>query len=153
MEEKKVTTEHEEQPETQEKTDKKAVRSRVLAGTAWLFLEKAGVGILEFAVAWVLARFFLDPKEYAVVGIAAIFIAFANLFAQGSFSYSLVQKSSVSEDDRSTLDTSDQDLVYVGRIRPDLSDENGLCLWCCGDQIRKGAATNAVQIAELLIER
>ncbi len=51
------------------------------------------------------------------------------------------------------LDTSDQDLVYVGRIRPDLSDENGLCLWCCGDQIRKGAATNAVQIAELLIER
>ena len=51
------------------------------------------------------------------------------------------------------LDTSDQDLVYVGRIRPDLTDENGLCLWCCGDQIRKGAATNAVQIAELLIGR
>ncbi len=48
------------------------------------------------------------------------------------------------------LDTSDQDLVFVGRIRPDLTDENGLCLWCCGDQIRKGAATNAVQIAELL---
>ena len=49
------------------------------------------------------------------------------------------------------LDTSDQDLVYVGRIRPDLTDENGLCLWCCGDQVRKGAATNAIQIAELLI--
>ncbi|MBO4419992.1 MAG: aspartate-semialdehyde dehydrogenase [Oscillospiraceae bacterium] len=49
------------------------------------------------------------------------------------------------------LDTSDQDLVFVGRIRPDLTDEDGLCLWCCGDQIRKGAATNAVQIAELLI--
>ena len=49
------------------------------------------------------------------------------------------------------LDTSDQDLVYVGRIRPDLTDPNGLCLWCCGDQIRKGAATNCVQIAELLI--
>lgn len=49
------------------------------------------------------------------------------------------------------LDTSDQDLVYVGRIRRDLTDDNGLCLWCCGDQIRKGAATNAVQIAELLI--
>lgn len=48
------------------------------------------------------------------------------------------------------LDTSDQDLVYVGRIRPDLSDENGLTLWCCGDQIRKGAATNAIQIAQLL---
>ena len=49
------------------------------------------------------------------------------------------------------LDTSNQDLVYVGRIRPDLTDENGLCLWCCGDQVRKGAATNAVQVAELLI--
>ena len=49
------------------------------------------------------------------------------------------------------LDTSDQDLVWVGRIREDLTDERGLCLWCCGDQIRKGAATNAVQIAELLI--
>lgn len=49
------------------------------------------------------------------------------------------------------LDTSDQDLVYVGRIRPDLTDPNGLSLWCCGDQVRKGAATNAVQIAELLL--
>ncbi len=50
------------------------------------------------------------------------------------------------------LDTSNQDLVYVGRIRPDLTDPNGLCLWCCGDQVRKGAATNAIQIAELLIK-
>ena len=49
------------------------------------------------------------------------------------------------------LDTSGQDLVFVGRIRPDITDPNGLCLWCCGDQIRKGAATNAVQIAELLL--
>ena len=49
------------------------------------------------------------------------------------------------------LDTSDQDLVFVGRIRPDLTDENGLCLWCCGDQVRKGAATNCIQIAELLL--
>ncbi len=50
------------------------------------------------------------------------------------------------------LDTSDQDIVFVGRIREDLTDEKGLSLWCCGDQIRKGAATNAVQIAELLIK-
>ena len=49
------------------------------------------------------------------------------------------------------LDTSDQDIVFVGRIRPDLTDDNGLCLWCCGDQVRKGAATNAIQIAELLV--
>ena len=50
------------------------------------------------------------------------------------------------------LDTSDQDDVVVGRIRRDLVSENGLTLWCCGDQIRKGAATNAVQIAELLVK-
>jgi aspartate-semialdehyde dehydrogenase len=50
------------------------------------------------------------------------------------------------------LDTTDQDLVFVGRIRPDITDPNGLCLWCCGDQVRKGAATNAIQIAELLTE-
>ena len=48
------------------------------------------------------------------------------------------------------LETSGQDIVYVGRIRPDLTDDNGICLWCCGDQVRKGAATNAIQIAELL---
>jgi aspartate-semialdehyde dehydrogenase len=46
--------------------------------------------------------------------------------------------------------TSNQDIVYVGRIRRDLVCENGINLWCCGDQVRKGAATNAVQIAELL---
>ena len=51
------------------------------------------------------------------------------------------------------LDTSDQDLVYVGRIREDLTSEQGLNIWCCGDQVRKGAATNAIQIAELLIEK
>ncbi len=51
------------------------------------------------------------------------------------------------------LDTSDQDLVFVGRIRDDLTDEKGLNIWCCGDQVRKGAATNAIQIAELLIEK
>ena len=48
------------------------------------------------------------------------------------------------------LDTSDQDIVYVGRIRRDLTDPNGLVLWCCGDQVRKGAAANAVQILEYI---
>ena len=50
------------------------------------------------------------------------------------------------------LDTSGQDIVFVGRIRPDLTDDCGICLWCCGDQVRKGAAINAIQIAELLIK-
>ena len=50
------------------------------------------------------------------------------------------------------LDTANQDLVWVGRIRQDLTDDNGITLWCCGDQIRKGAASNAVQILKLLAE-
>ena len=50
------------------------------------------------------------------------------------------------------LDTSDQDIVFVGRIRKDLTNPNGISLWCCGDQVRKGAATNTIQIAELLIQ-
>ena len=49
------------------------------------------------------------------------------------------------------LDTSDQDTVFMGRIREDLTCDNGLNIWCCGDQVRKGAATNAVQIAQLLL--
>jgi aspartate-semialdehyde dehydrogenase len=40
----------------------------------------------------------------------------------------------------------------VGRIRQDLSEPNALELWLCGDQIRKGAALNAIQIAELLLD-
>ena len=51
------------------------------------------------------------------------------------------------------LETSDQDIVFVGRIREDLTSDNGLNIWCCGDQVRKGAATNAVQIAELLLKK
>jgi aspartate-semialdehyde dehydrogenase len=48
------------------------------------------------------------------------------------------------------IDASGQDPVLVGRIRTDISHANGLELWLCGDQIRKGAALNAIQIAELL---
>lgn len=48
---------------------------------------------------------------------------------------------------------SGKDPVYVGRIRKDLANENGLAFWLVGDQIKKGAALNAVQIAEVLIAR
>jgi aspartate-semialdehyde dehydrogenase len=51
------------------------------------------------------------------------------------------------------IDASGRDEVLVGRIRQDLSHPNGLELWLSGDQIRKGAALNAVQIAELLVAR
>ncbi|MBE9177716.1 aspartate-semialdehyde dehydrogenase [Oculatella sp. LEGE 06141] len=51
------------------------------------------------------------------------------------------------------VEASGQDEVLVGRIRQDISHPNGLELWLSGDQIRKGAALNAVQIAELLAQR
>jgi len=51
------------------------------------------------------------------------------------------------------IDASGEDDVLVGRIRQDLSHPNGLELWLCGDQIRKGAALNAVQIAELVVAK
>jgi aspartate-semialdehyde dehydrogenase len=51
------------------------------------------------------------------------------------------------------IEATGQDEVLVGRIRQDISHECGLELWLCGDQIRKGAALNAVQIAELLVQK
>ena len=49
-------------------------------------------------------------------------------------------------------DCSGHDGVFIGRIRRDMSHANGLSFWCVSDNLRKGAATNAVQIAELLSE-
>ena len=51
----------------------------------------------------------------------------------------------------STCDGSDE--VFIGRIRKDISNPNGLNFWCVSDNLRKGAATNAVQIAELLAKQ
>lgn len=50
------------------------------------------------------------------------------------------------------LESAGKDDVYVGRVRRDLADDNGITLWLTGDQIRKGAALNAVQIAEYLVK-
>ena len=58
----------------------------------------------------------------------------------------------LSESYPTPLEVSDQDKVYVGRIRDDLTSDKGLTLWCCGDQIRKGAASNAVQILSRLVD-
>jgi aspartate-semialdehyde dehydrogenase len=49
------------------------------------------------------------------------------------------------------INCDDKDDVFIGRIREDLSSDNGLAFWCVSDNLRKGAATNAVQIAELLV--
>jgi aspartate-semialdehyde dehydrogenase len=51
------------------------------------------------------------------------------------------------------IDAAGQDLILVGRIREDESIANGLNLWIVADNLRKGAATNAVQIAEILVEK
>ena len=51
------------------------------------------------------------------------------------------------------VDVTGRDPISVGRIRQDISNQNALELWLCGDQIRKGAALNAVQIAELLLPK
>ncbi len=50
-------------------------------------------------------------------------------------------------------DCDGKDDVFVGRIRRDISGDNGIAFWCVSDNLRKGAATNAVQIAELLVQR
>ena len=50
------------------------------------------------------------------------------------------------------LYTAGKDDVYVGRVRKDLANDNGLTFWLSGDQIKKGAALNAVQISEYLIK-
>ena len=51
------------------------------------------------------------------------------------------------------LFTGGKDDIYVGRVRKDLACDNGITLWLSGDQIKKGAALNAVQIAEYLISK
>jgi aspartate-semialdehyde dehydrogenase len=49
-------------------------------------------------------------------------------------------------------EAANRDTVYVGRIREDMSSERGLNLWIVADNVRKGAATNSVQIAEILAQ-
>lgn len=51
------------------------------------------------------------------------------------------------------IDGAGKDAIFVGRIRKDLTNPKGIALWCVGDQIKKGAALNAVQIAEYLVEK
>jgi aspartate-semialdehyde dehydrogenase len=50
------------------------------------------------------------------------------------------------------INCNERDETFIGRIREDLSSPNGLAYWCVSDNLRKGAATNAVQIAELLVK-
>ena len=50
------------------------------------------------------------------------------------------------------IDGAGKDDIFVGRIRKDITNSKGIALWCVGDQIKKGAALNAVQIAEYMVE-
>ena len=51
------------------------------------------------------------------------------------------------------LGSASKDDIFVGRLRKDLSNPKGIAFWCVGDQIKKGAALNAVQIAEYMIKK
>jgi len=51
------------------------------------------------------------------------------------------------------LDSASKDDIFVGRLRKDISNPKGITFWCVGDQIKKGAALNAVQIAEYMVEK
>ena len=51
------------------------------------------------------------------------------------------------------LGSASKDDIFVGRLRKDLTNPKGIAFWCVGDQIKKGAALNAVQIAEYLVEK
>lgn len=64
----------------------------------------------------------------------------------------ILQDNPAEKDYPMPLFLSGKDPVYVGRIRKDLADENGLTFWIVGDQIKKGAALNAIQIAEYLYQ-
>jgi len=50
------------------------------------------------------------------------------------------------------LESASEDDIFVGRLRKDLTNPKGIAFWCVGDQIKKGAALNAVQIAEYLVQ-
>ncbi|MBO5417194.1 MAG: lipopolysaccharide biosynthesis protein [Clostridia bacterium] len=79
------------------------MKDKVLSGAFWVFLEKGGLSIAEFIVAWVLARFFLTPADYSTVGLISIFINFSNVFVQGGFNNALIQKKKLEDDDCSTV--------------------------------------------------
>lgn len=79
------------------------VKKKVLRGAFWLFLEKTGMTIMEFAVSWVLARFFLDPSDYATAGLITIFIGFSNIFIKSGFNHALIQKKEITQKDKSTV--------------------------------------------------
>jgi aspartate-semialdehyde dehydrogenase len=64
----------------------------------------------------------------------------------------ILQQNDATKDYPMPLDIAGKDPVYVGRIRKDLANPNGLTFWTVSDQIKKGAALNAVQIAEYLIK-
>jgi len=51
------------------------------------------------------------------------------------------------------LGSASKDDIFVGRLRKDISNPKGIAFWCVGDQIKKGAALNAVQIAEYMVEK
>ena len=99
-----------------------------------------------------------DPVRTALLNSGAVVndAMIADMIRGSGNFYTIPFYSVLAEDDPQNyvypmpLESAGKDNVFVGRIRKDLADENSNTLWLTGDQIRKGAALNAVQIAELL---
>lgn len=81
----------------------KNMKTRVISGVFWLFMEKGGLGFVEFVVAWVLARFFLSPYDYSTVGLISIFVSFSGILVQSGFDTALVQREKIDDEDCSTV--------------------------------------------------
>ena len=88
---------------TENESRGKNMKTRVLAGAFWLFMEKGGLGFVEFVVAWVLARFFLSPYDYSTVGLISIFVSFSGILVQSGFDTALVQREKIDDEDCSTV--------------------------------------------------
>jgi aspartate-semialdehyde dehydrogenase len=90
----------------------------------------------------------------------AVFVEFENPITEGAARRVLRDAPGISVVDRRTdegyvtpLEVTGEDKVYVSRLRADPTVQNGLVFWCVSDNLRKGAALNAIQIAELLVDR
>lgn len=73
------------------------MKTKVISGLFWRFLEKGGGQLIQFIVQIILARFFLTPEQYGIVGMITVFILIANVFIQNGFTSALIQKKEVSQ--------------------------------------------------------
>ena len=78
------------------------LRKKTLIGSFWMMIERFGYLTIQFVSNLVLARI-LIPEDFGTIGIMMVFIALANVFVDGGFSASLIQKDNITEQDKSTV--------------------------------------------------